>query len=86
MVKWLERLDYGAEGRLGQLAIGKPSLSAQQIPINGCLFSNQGRIKQQKEKDGVRPSNAIAKIKWLSKPPLPLRPIGYGKPLQVHRL
>ena len=36
-------------------------------------FSNEGRIRQRKERDGLRVSLAV--------PPLPLRLLGYGKSL-----
>ena len=34
-------------------------------------FSNQGRIRQQKERDGLSVSSVVPKIYWASKPHYP---------------
>ena len=37
-------------------------------------FSNQGRLRQRKERDGLRLSSAVPKIQWDSNPPPPPPP------------
>ena len=39
--------------------------------VNGYLFFNSGRIRLQKERDGLCLSSAMPKIQWDSNPPLP---------------
>ena len=85
-VKWLEQLEYGAERhwkapsvRLG-LAIRRLENSTNPA-VNRLLFSNKGRIRQQKEKDGLHLSFAVPKIRWDSIPPLPQWLLSYKKPL-----
>ena len=50
-------------------------------------FSNQGRIRQRKERDGLRLSSTVPQIQWVCNPhcPPPLRPLGYGKPLSLFK-
>ena len=48
---------------------GKLSLSTQQWM--GTFFMNQGRLRQQKERDGLRLSSAVPKIQWDSNPHCP---------------
>ena len=56
MVEWLERLIYSAEdggfaSKLGQPASGKLSVSTA---VSGCInLSNQGRVMQRKERNGL---------------------------------
>ena len=38
------------------------------LAVNGFLFSNQGRIRQRKERDGLRLSSVVPKIQWASYP------------------
>ena len=66
------------EARLRHAATGKLSLSTQQ---KMDTFFELGRIRQRKERDGLRLSSAVPKIQWDSNPQLPLQQIGYGKPL-----
>ena len=81
-VEWLERLGYGAEkrrkvvsSRLG-FAIRRLESSLCQSNSKWVPSSNQRRIRQQKEKDGLCLSSAVPKIA-----PMSLRLLGYGKPL-----
>ena len=76
MVKWLEQLEYVAERhwkalsfRLG-LAIRRLENSTNPA-VNRLLFSNMGRIRQQKERDGLHLSFAVPKIRWGSVPNCP---------------
>ena len=65
MVEWLERLDYRAESRspdgreleagLCHLTTGKLSPSTQQGM--GTFFELGGRLRQRKERDGLRLSS-----------------------------
>ena len=68
MVEWLERLDYGAEicrkvasSRLG-FDMRRLENSLCQPNIKWVPFSNQGRLRQRKERDGLRLSSAVPKI------------------------
>ena len=77
MVEWLEQLDYGAESRrkvvssrLG-FAIWRLEISLCRPSSEWVPFSNYGRLRQRKERDGLRLSSAVPKIQWDSKPPLP---------------
>ena len=56
MVEWLERLGYGAGSR--------PKVVSLQcdLAVNGYPFSNKGRIRQRKERGGLRLSSAVPKI------------------------
>ena len=86
VVDWLEGLGYGAESRRKALVRGwalpcddwktlcQPS--SKWVP-----FSNQGRIRQRKERDGLRLSSPVPKIQQVSNPHSPPRLLGYGKPL-----
>ena len=51
-----------------RLGFAMPTLSTSSIWVP---FSNQGRIKQRKERDGVRLSSAVPKIQWDSNPDCP---------------
>ena len=82
VVEWLEQLGYGAEKRrkvvssmLG-FAIRRLERSLCQLNSKWVPSSNQRRIRQQKEKDGICLSSAVPKIA-----PMSLRLLGYGKPL-----
>ena len=82
VVEWLERFGYGAEkrrkvvsSRLG-FAIRRLESSLCQPNSKWVPSSNQRRIRQQKEKDGLCLSSAVPKIA-----PVSLRLLGYGKPL-----
>ena len=46
-------------------------------------FSNQGRIRQQKDRDELPLSSAVPKKQWASIPPLPLWLSDYMKPSPV---
>ena len=68
----------GAEGRgfellFGQLVTGK--LSLVNLAVKGYHFSNQLMIKS-KERDGLRLSNVVLKIQWVSNPDCPVWPLG----------
>ena len=53
------------EARLRHAATGKLSLSTQQ---KMGTFFELGRIRQRKERDGLRLSSAVPKIQWDSNP------------------
>ena len=63
------------EGREFEAELRHPmtvKLSLQ--PSSECVpFSNQGRVRQRRERDGLRFSSAIPKMQWDSNTPLPLR-------------
>ena len=68
VVEWLERL--GGESRL---KIVSSRLGFAMRRLENCLcqpssnsvpFSNQGRLRQRKERDGLRLSSAVSKIQW----------------------
>ena len=68
MVEFVEMFGYGAEGRgfespIGQSATGKLALFKQRY-IGTLCFSNQERVRQRKERDGLRLSFAVSKIQW----------------------
>ena len=70
MFEWLERLGCGAESRrnvvssrLG-LAIRRLENSVCQPSIKWVSFSNHGRTRQRKERDGLRLSFVLSKIQW----------------------
>ena len=56
------------EARLRHAATGKLSLSTQQ---KMGTFFELGRIRQRKERDGLRLSSAVPKIQWDSNPNSP---------------
>ena len=56
------------EARLCHAATGELSLSTQQKM--GTFFES-GRIRQRKERDGLRLSSAVPKIQWDSNPHCP---------------
>ena len=56
------------EARLRHAATGKLSLSTQQ---KMGTFFELGRIRQRKERDGLRLSSAVPKIQWDSNPHCP---------------
>ena len=65
------------EARLGHAVTGKLCQpNSKWVPV-----SNKGRIRQQKERDGLRLSSAVPKIQWDTNPHCPLLLLGYGKPL-----
>ena len=77
MVDWLERLDYGAESRrkvvssrLG-FAIRRLENSLCQPSSQWVPISNLGRIRQRKERDGLRLASAVPKTQWDSNPHCP---------------
>ena len=81
VVEWLERLGYGAglvfEAGLRHATTG----DALRQPSSKLVhFSNQGRIRQRKERDGLRPF--IPTIPYSI--PYCLQLLGYGKPLPLH--
>ena len=56
------------EAQLRHAATGKLSLSTQQ---KMGTFLNEGRIRQRKEREGLRLSSAMPKIQWDSNPHCP---------------
>ena len=69
MVEWLEHLDYGAESRRkvvsSRLSFAVRRLENSVDPaVNGYLYSIRGRLRQRKERDGLRISSAVPKIHW----------------------
>ena len=68
MVEWLERLGYSAESRRKALVRGWASPcedwknSLCQPSSKWVSFSNKGKIRQRKERDGLRLSSAMPKI------------------------
>ena len=77
MVEWLERLDYGAESRR-KVVSSRLDFAMRRLENSLCQpssewvpFSNQGRLRQQKERDGLRFTSAVAKIQWDSNPNCP---------------
>ena len=69
-----------SDGDLSLHPITKISLSVN-TAVKGYPFSNQGRIRQRKERDWLRLSSALPKIPWASNPHC--LPLGYEKPLPV---
>ena len=77
MFEWLERLGYGTE------SCHKACVQGWALPcddwktlsvnpaVNGYLFQIKGRIRQQKERDGLRLSSAMPKMQWDSNPHCP---------------
>ena len=57
------------EAGLRNVTTGKLSVNPA---VNGYLFSNWGRIRQRKERDGLRLSSAVPKIQWDSNPHFPM--------------
>ena len=83
MIEWLERIGYGAESsrkvvssRLG-FAIRRLENSLYQHRGKKVYFSNQRRIMQRKEQDGLRLLSVLPKIQWDSNLHCPY---GYGNP------
>ena len=77
VVEWLVRLGYGAESRrkvvssrLG-FAMRRLKNSLCQPSSKWVPFSNQGRIRQRKERDGLCLSSAVPRIQWDSNPHCP---------------
>ena len=64
------------EAQLRHAATGKLSLSTQQKWVS---FSNKGRIRQRKKRDGLRLSSAVPKIQWDSNPQTPYGYLAMGK-------
>ena len=77
MVEWLEQLDYGTESRRKvvcsrlDFAMRRLEHSLWQPSSEWVPFSNQGRLRQQKERDGLRLSSAVPKVQWHSNPTVP---------------
>ena len=83
---WLERLIYGAESCRKVVSL-KLGCTIWQLENSLCqprsewvTFSNQGRVRQQKERDGLCLSSAVHKIRWDLNPTVPTA-VSYGKPL-----
>ena len=58
-----ERLDLGAEGAGSNPGSDYDWKMLSVNPaVNGYFFSNQGRIKRQRERDGLRLEYAVSKI------------------------
>ena len=53
-------------------------------PSSKWVPSNVGRLRQRKERDGLRLSSAVPKIQWESNHHCPYGYLGYGKPLPLH--
>ena len=73
-VDWLEWLGYGAESHWMLVSLRLKSAIRQlenSVTLARVPFSNQGRIKQQKEKDGLHLSLAVPKVQWDSNPHCP---------------
>ena len=77
VVKWLERLDYGAKScrkvvssRLG-FAMRRLENSLCNPAVNGYLFANKGRLRQRKERDGLRLSSAVPRYSGTLTPTAP---------------
>ena len=87
MLEWLEQLGYDTESRqtVVRSRLGfairrlKDPLSVNPA-VNGYIFSNQGRMRQQGM--GSAFHQLCARYNGL-KSPLPLRLLGYGKPLHI---
>ena len=91
MVKWLERLDYGAESPKGRefraelchATTGKLSLSTQQ---SMGTFFEFGKAKAAKGERWALPFISCAQDTVELYPPLPLWLLGYGKPLPLPKI
>ena len=77
MVEWLERLDYGAESRRKGVS-SRLGFAMRRLENSDCQhsskwvpFSNKGRLRQRKERNGLRLSLAVLKIQWDSTPHCP---------------
>ena len=70
VVEWLERLCYGAESRLKTVSsrlgflTGRLENSFCQPSFKWVHFSNCGRLRQRKERDGFHLSSPVPKIQW----------------------
>ena len=69
MVEWLERLDNDAESRRKVVSswVGfamRRLENSVNLAVNGYLFSNQGKTRQRKEREGLRLSSTVSKIQW----------------------
>ena len=65
------------EAELGHTATGKLcQYSSKWVPL-----LNKGKIRQPKERAGLRLSSAVPKIQWDSNPHCVLTANSYGKPL-----
>ena len=63
----VQKVAIGGSLRLG-FAMQRLETSLCQPSSKWIPFSNLGRIRQQKEKDGRRLSSAVPKIQWESNP------------------
>ena len=70
VVEWFERRGYGAESRRKVVSSRLGNFLCQPSSKQ-VTFSNQGKIRQRKERDGLCPSFAV----------LPPQLLSYGKPL-----
>ena len=68
VVEWLEWPGYGAEccRKVGSSENSLCQPSSERVPS-----SNQGRIRQRNERDGIRLSSAVPMIQWVSNPHCP---------------
>ena len=69
MVEWLKRLDYGAESRRNvvssRLCFAHATTGKLCQPSSEwVLFSNWERLRQRKQRDGLRLSSTVSKIQW----------------------
>ena len=75
MAEWLEQLGYGAESCWKVVSSNLPfTILGLENSVNQHIWvpvSNQGKIRQQKERDGLRLSCAVLKIQWFSNPHCP---------------
>ena len=70
VVEWLERRGYGAESRR-KIVSSRLGNFLCQPSSKWVTFSNQGKIRQRKERDGLRPSFAVPMIQWDCNPTAP---------------
>ena len=66
MIEWLERLGYGAERKVVVQTLAWPLMTGKHCQCSSKLVpvSNQGKIRQQKERDELNLSYAVLKIQW----------------------
>ena len=67
---WCRKSPYRVSSRLG-CAMRRLENSLCQPSRKWVPFSNKGRIRQRKERDGLRLSSAVPKIQWDSNPHCP---------------
>ena len=73
VVEWLEQLGYGVESRRIARVRGSaaPCGDWQTLSVNPAENGYLFRIRQRKERDGLRFSSAVPKIQWDSNPHCP---------------